>query len=129
MNMQGGWLVALWIVGLVAASAATWAGCRWWYGRKLQAAAHRLHKSDKGRELSQQQTLQARRQIESLKAELEAHKKATADSLSSRQKTRQLEDALRVAEHAAESSAQRDSALMPLGRASAHGFADTQIMP
>ena len=125
MNMQGGWLVGLWMLGLLAASAATWAGCRWWYGRKLQAAAHRLHKSDKGRELSQQQTMQARRQIETLKAELAAHKKATADSVASRQKTRQLEDALRAAERSAES----DSVLMPLVSSGAHGFADTQILP
>lgn len=125
MDMQAGWLVGMWLVGLAAASAATWAGCRWWYGLKLQAAAHRLHKSDKVREASQQQTMQARRQIESLKAELATHKKATADSVASREKTRRLEDALRAAERSAES----DSALMPRVSSGAHGFADTQILP
>ena len=36
-------------MAVVIACLLTWAACHWWYGRKLAAAAHRLHKSDKER--------------------------------------------------------------------------------
>ena len=111
------------VIGLVVASLATWAACRWWYGRKLVIAAQRLHKSDQGRLFSQQQTLQAKKQIEALKKELAEHRAALSDSETNRKRARELEIALAAAERAAEES----SNLMPL--ASALGFADTQIMP
>ena len=47
-----------------APRAATWAACRWLYGRKLVAAGARLKKSDQSRLFSQQQTAQAKKQIE-----------------------------------------------------------------
>ena len=111
------------VIALAIASVATWAGCRWWYGKKLLAAAHRLHKSDQGRLFSQQQTLQAKQQIDALKKELAEHKKALQDTEASRKRTRDLEQALLVAERAVEDN----SGMMPL--APTHGFADTQIMP
>jgi sRNA-binding protein len=111
------------VITLVVASLATWAGCRWWYGKKLLAAAHRLHKSDQGRLFSQQQTLQAKKQIEALKKELAEQRKALQDTEASRKRTRDLEQALLVAERAVEDN----SGMMPL--APTHGFADTQIMP
>jgi hypothetical protein len=111
------------VLGLAIASAATWAACRWWYGRKLRAAAHRLYKSDQGRLFSQQQTLQARKQVELLKKELAEHRDALTKSEADRRRTRELEQALALAERAAESN----SGMIPL--ASPQGFADTQIMP
>ena len=111
------------VIALVVASLATWAGCHWWYGKKLLAAAHRLHKSDQGRLFSQQQTLQAKKQIEALKKELAEQRKALQDTEASRKRTRDLEQALLVAERAVEDK----SGMMPL--APTHGFADTQIMP
>ncbi len=111
------------LVGLAIASMATWAVCRWWYGRKLLAAAHRLHKSDQGRLFSQQQTLQAKKQIESLKKELAEQRLALSDGEASRKRARELEQALLAAEREAEDN----STILP--RAHAQGFADTQIMP
>jgi septal ring factor EnvC (AmiA/AmiB activator) len=111
------------VISLAVASLATWAGCRWWYGQKLQAAAQRLHKSDQSRLFSQQQTQQAKKQIEALKKELAEHKKALQDTEASRKRTRELEQALLVAERAAENT----SGMMPL--TPTHGFADTQILP
>jgi len=111
------------VIALVVAALATWASCRWWYGKKLLAAADRLQKSDQGRLFSQQQTLQAKKQIEALKKELAEQRKALQDTEASRKRTRDLEQALLVAERAVEDR----SGMMPL--APTHGFADTQIMP
>jgi uncharacterized membrane protein YhiD involved in acid resistance len=111
------------VIGVAVASMATWAACRWWYGRKLLAAAHRLHKSDQGRLYSQQQTLQAKKQIEALKKELDEQRLALTDSEASRKRARELEQALLAAERAAEDK----STIVP--RTHAQGFADTQIMP
>lgn len=111
------------VIALVVASLATWTGCRWWYGKKLVAAALRLHKSDQGRLFSQQQTLQAKKQIEALKKELDEQSRMLQDTEASRKRTRHLEHALLAAERAAEVS----SGMMP--PAPAHGFADTQVMP
>jgi len=115
--------VALFVLGLGLASIATWAACRWWYGRKLLVASQRLHKSDQGRLFSQQQTLQAKKQIDALKKELAEQRAALSDTEVQRKRTRELELALAAAERAAEDN----SNLMPLGPS--HGFADTQIMP
>jgi biopolymer transport protein ExbB/TolQ len=115
------------IVGFVVASFATWAACRWWYGRKLSAAAQRLHKADQGRLFSQQQTLQAKKQIDALKKELAEQRAALNDTEIHRRRTRELEAALAAAELALERAAENGSGLMPL--AASHGFADTQIMP
>ena len=111
------------VFALAAASLVTWAACRWWYGMKLRVAAQRLHKSDQGRLFSQQQTMQAKKQIELLKKELAEHRAALTDSEANRKRTRELEVALAAAERAAESH----SGMMPL--APSHGFADTQILP
>ena len=73
---QAGMLAVAIPIAIAVASVVMWAGCRWWYGRKLAAAAHRLQKSEKGRLFSQQQTVQARQQIGILKAELEVHQQA-----------------------------------------------------
>ena len=111
-------------IAVVVASLVTWAVCQWWYGRKLVAAAHRLQKSDKGRQFSQEQTLQARRQIEQLKAELESHQRsATESQTAARLRAVQLEEA----RYAAERSPTPSSGFMPI--VAAHGFADTQILP
>jgi sRNA-binding protein len=120
---QGGVLAVAIPLALVVASVVTWAACRWWYGRKLLAAAHRLQKSDKGRLFSQEQTLQARRQIEQLKAELASHQQSAAENQATRKRAAQLEEALQASGR----PVLADSGRMPL--VSAHGFADTQILP
>jgi len=122
------------VIACTVATVATWAGCRWWYGKKLKAAANRLHKSDQGRLFSQQQTLQAKQQIETLKKELDEHRKALQDTEMSRKRTRELELALAAAEEFAEQAAERaaERASGPRSRGASqgsHGFADTQIMP
>jgi hypothetical protein len=120
---QAGVLAVAIPVALLVASAVTWAACRWWYGRKLAAAAHRLAKSEKGRLFSQQQTAQAREQIGHLKSELESHQQSAAENQATRRRAAQLEEAL----YAAERAPAVDLGMMPL--VSAHGFADTQILP
>ena len=110
-------------VALLVASVVTWAACRWWYGRKLVAAGHRMQKVEKGRLFSQQQTAQARQQIGQLKAELETLQQGAAEALAVRRRAAQLEEALAAAERAPAA----DVGMMPL--VSAHGFADTQILP
>jgi hypothetical protein len=120
---QAGALAVAIPLALLVASVVTWAACRWWYGKKLAAAAHRLQKSDKARLFSQEQTLQARRQIEQLKTELASHQQSAADGQAARRRATQLEEALQASERAAVPA----SAMLPL--VSAHGFADTQILP
>jgi hypothetical protein len=110
-------------LALVVASALTWAACRWWYGRKLLAAAQRLQKSEKARLFSQQQTAQARQQIGLLKAEIEVHQQSAVENQATRRRAAQLEEALLAVER----PAAVDSGRMPL--VSAHGFADTQVLP
>ena len=108
--------------GLVAASAVTWAACRWFYGKKLSAVVLKLKKSDQSRLFSQQQTAQAKKQIEALKKELEELRKLAVETEASKKRTRELELALLAAEKVVEDN----SARMPL--APKNGFADTQIM-
>jgi hypothetical protein len=114
-------------VGMAAGSGAMWATCRWWYGRKLLAAASRLNKCDQARQFSQQQVMQARRQNELLKAEIASQQQLVADTQSARQRARELEQALLAAEQAV--AAVSESSLMPLGNGHGHGFADTQLLP
>jgi len=126
---QAGVLAAAIPIAIAVASAVMWAGCRWWYGRQLAAASHRLQKSEKARVFSQQQTAQARQQIGLLKAELEAHQQAAGElETAAKRRAAQLEDAL----HAAERERERERESVPEARmplVSAHGFADTQILP
>lgn len=119
---QAGVLAVAIPVALLVASVITWAACRWWYGRKLAAAGHRLQKSEKGRLFSQQQTAQARQQIGQLKAELESLQQSAVESQAVRRRAAQLEEAL----SAVERPPATDVGMMPL--VSAHGFADTQIL-
>jgi sRNA-binding protein len=121
---QAGVLAVAIPVALFIASVATWAACRWWYGRQIAAAAQRLAKSEKGRLFSQQQTAQARQQITQLKADLEAQQQLAAQTHVSRRRAAQVEEALQAAER---EPAEIDGGMMPL--VSAHGFADTQVLP
>jgi hypothetical protein len=121
---QAGVLAVAIPVALIVASIVTWAACRWWYGRKLVAAEHRFAKSEKGRLFSQQQTAQARQQIGQLKAEIESHQQSAAENQATRRRAAaQLQEAL----HSAERPLASEDEMMPL--VSAHGFADTQILP
>jgi len=112
-------------IAVVIACLLTWAACHWWYGRKLAAAAHRLHRSDKERAFSRDQTQQARRQLQQVKAELEAHQRSASQSqvLAARQRVAQLEEQRQASARANET----ESGFMPI--VAAHGFADTQILP
>lgn len=119
---------ALWLatatITVAAAAAVTLLACRWWYGRKLAAAAQRLKKSDQGRLFSQQQAQDARRQIEALKRELATERVLGTKQDDTSRRARELEERLRVAERAAaEYEASKPMPLQP-----AHGFADTQIL-
>jgi hypothetical protein len=120
---QAGVLAVAIPVAIVVATAATWAICQWWYGRKVLAAANRLQKSEKARLFSQQQTAQARQQIGQLKAELESLQRSAVEHQSARRRAAQLEEALAATERAPT----LEVGIMPL--VSAHGFADTQILP
>jgi signal transduction histidine kinase len=120
---QAGVLAVAIPVALLVASVVTWAACRWWYGRKLAAAGYRLQKVEKGRLFSQQQTAQAREQIGQLKAELDSLQQSAAETQAVRRRAAQLEEALSAVERAPLA----DVGMMPL--LSAHGFADTQILP
>jgi hypothetical protein len=125
---QAGVLAVAIPIAIAVASFVMWAGCRWWYGKQLAAAAHRLAKSEKGRLFSQQQTVQARQQIGQLKAELESHQQAAAEHEAAMRRAAQLEEKF----HAAERSAAAERSLEPeahMPLVSAHGFADTQILP
>ena len=77
--METNLLLTLFVASAVL-SAATFAACHWWYGRKLAAAAERLEKSEKARQFSAQQTLQARKQIEKLQRELASLQRARAEA-------------------------------------------------
>ena len=121
---QAGVLAVAIPVALLVASVVTWAACRWWYGRKLVAASQRLLKIEKGRLFSQQQTAHAREQIGQLKAEVESLQQSAAEGAAAKRRAAQLEEALSAVERA---PADNDVAMMPV--VSAHGFADTQILP
>lgn len=108
----------------VFGSGATWAACRWWYARKLSVAAQLLDRTDKARLFSQQQTMQARRQIEQLKTELGTLQQSAAESDSARRRAGDLESRLA-------SASEGPAAIVESGRVplvSAHGFADTQVL-
>ena len=112
----------LWMIfALTVASVcvATWLGCHWWYGRKLDAANSRFQKSDKARHFSIQQTLQARKQIEALQKDLAAQQDALAQAQVARQRSRHMEEVLKAAAEAKDEAV----AVRP-----SHGFADTQPM-
>jgi hypothetical protein len=121
---QAGVLAVAIPVALLVASVVTWAACRWWYGRKLLAAGQRLQKTEKGRLFSQQQTAQARQQIGQLKAEVESLQQSAAEAQVAKRRAAQLEEALSAA---VERTPAEDVGMMPV--VSAHGFADTQILP
>ena len=120
---QAGVLAIAIPVALLVASVVTWAACRWWYGRKLVAAGLRLQKVEKGRLFSQQQTAQARQQIGQLKDEVESLQQSAAEAQVAKRRAAQLEEALSAVERAPA----EDVGMMPV--VSAHGFADTQILP
>ncbi len=120
---QAGVLAVAIPVALLVASVVSWAACRWWYGRKLASAGHRLHKVEKARLFSQQQTARARQQIGQLKTELEALQQSAAETQAARRRAAKLLEMLSAVERAPVA----DVGMMPL--VSAHGFADTQVLP
>jgi hypothetical protein len=109
------------MLGLVLASvalcAATWGACHWWYGRRIADALLQFDKAEKGRQLSIQQTMQARKQIERLQKELAAQHRSTMPAAGGSSVDLQLQAVLRAGDTA--STARR----LP-----ATGFADTEPM-
>jgi hypothetical protein len=112
MDLRHGMMLAL---AALVATVATWALCRWWYGRRISSLLAKLGKSDKARNFSVQQALQARKQIEALRKDLAAQQEAMVKAQIARARSRHLEDVLKAASEA------EDHALRP-----ASGFADTQ---
>lgn len=117
MDLPQGLLLAGHAAAIVLIGVMTWAASRWWYGRKLQAAAYRLHKSDQSRLFANQQTMQARAQIETLKKELAARQAVMAVALPAPSRPRPV--------YVAEVNPARPEAPSP---AAPPGFANTQLM-
>jgi uncharacterized membrane protein YccC len=111
------WLILA--LGSLLVGVATWIGCWLWYGRKIESLSQRLQKSEKARHFSNQQTLQARKQLEALQKDLAEQNAALAKAQVAKQRNRHLEDALRASAVAELESG--DKMARP-----AHGFADTQ---
>lgn len=112
-------LFLVYALSALLVSGATWIACFLWYGRKCEDMSVRLHKSEKARQFSVQQTVLARKQIEALQKDLAAQNRALAAAQVARQRTRHMEDVLRSA-----AEAQEEQNTQP----GAHGFADTQPM-
>jgi hypothetical protein len=53
-------------VAIVASGAATWAGCRWWYLRRVNALTRQLRRLDAAQQSAVQMGAQARKQIEEM---------------------------------------------------------------
>jgi len=111
------WLM-LALAALVAA-VATWLLCHWLYGRRISTLLSKLGKSDKARQFSVQQTLQARKQIEALRKDLAAQQEAMAKAQVARARSRHLEEVLKAASDAEDEK---------VAHRPANGFADTQPM-
>lgn len=95
-TMETNLLLTLFVTSAVLC-AATLAACHWWYGRKLAASAKRLEKSEKARQFSAQQTLQARKQIEKLQQDLAALQRARAEAERAQARERNLREVLAAA--------------------------------
>lgn len=109
--------------------AATFAACHWWYGRRLTASAERLEKSEKARQFSAQQTLQARKQIEKLQRDLAALQRARAEAEAAQARERNLREVLAAAESAAPAPARSMAHSAELAAPTlVNGFADTLPM-
>lgn len=129
------------VASLAVATLATWLVCRWYYGRRLQAAAQRLHKSDQARQFASQQLVLARNQIQAMKGDYATAPAAApaAAPPASQRANAPVATAARPARNAEIRQTNRDrleaeldtdpgsaSDLLPLR--SGNGFADTQIM-
>jgi len=111
----------LWIIvgsGCAVTAALTWWACHGWYGRRIGSLASKLAKSEKARQFTSQQAMQARKQIEALQKDLAAQNEALEQAQVARQRSRHLEEVLKAASEA-------ESTETLLARP-ANGFADTQ---
>ncbi len=128
--METNLLLTLFVTSAVLC-AATFVACHWWYGRKLAASAERLEKSEKARQFSAQQTLQARKQIEKLQRDLAALQRARAEAEAAHARERNLREVLAAA--APPAPAPRPTAAPgglddPATATLVNGFADTMPM-
>ena len=129
--METNLLLTLFLTSAVLC-AATFAACHWWYGRKLAASAERLEKSEKARQFSAQQTLQARKQIEKLQRDLASLQRARAEAEAAQARERNLREVLAAAEPPAAaptpSVARSADPGGPVAPTLVNGFADTLPM-
>jgi hypothetical protein len=116
-------------LGAIGLCAATAGACHWWYGRRLSAMADRLDKLDKARQFSQQQTLQARKQIEKLQKDLAAPRGTTHPDAAARPRTPDAQAAVAAALAAGDQRSQAPVHGFADTEPAAQGFAQTQTMP
>jgi len=118
--METSWLV----LGATAAlpAAAVWCASHWWHGRKRAALVSHVDKTERARQVTVQQALQMRKQIEKLQKELSEHRRTASQSAAQREKSSQLQAVL----DAAPEPAGEPEAAAP--DTPAHGFADTLSM-
>lgn len=132
--METNLLLTLFVTSAVLC-AATFVACHWWYGRKLAVGAERLEKSEKARQFSAQQTMQARKQIEKLQRDLAALQRARAEAEAAHARERNLREVLAAAAPPAppHTPAPRPTAAQrglddPATATLVNGFADTMPM-
>ena len=128
--METNLLLTLFVTSAVLC-AATFAACHWWYGRKLAASAQRLEKSEKARQFSAQQTLQARKQIETLQKDLALLQRGRAEAEAAQARERNLREVLAAAAPPTPSPRQAaapDRLDDPATATLVNGFADTLPM-
>ena len=92
-TMEANLLLTLLITSSMLCTA-TFTACRWWYGRLLAASAQRLGKVEKASQFSAQQTLQARKQIETLQKDLALLQRGRAEAEAAQARERHLREVI-----------------------------------
>jgi len=115
------WFVAIGVI--VASCAATWLGTRWWYGRKLVVSLARIRKLEKAREVSFQQTTQARKQLEQLQREMAELRRPPGQREVAKPNTQAPEEPHRATDNPLLRPDSVDEPAAPH-----HGFAETQVI-
>lgn len=124
------WLVLIATAALSGASA--WVVAMWWYRRKLAAARARVLKLEKARQISFQQTTQARKQLEQLQREIAELRQPTGQREVVKPKPLLSDEPPRLPDNPLLARDQPKTASHGFAETrietSGHGFAETQIM-
>jgi len=112
------------LFGLTLAGA-TFAGCRWHFGRRMRAAMARMEKLEHSRQTSMQHAQQARRQVEALQKELAAQREGRTTVSGSHGSPRNREAMEATLEQ--EAATREANAWASTRAASSDGFQATQI--